>query len=122
VLDAPVPDHDDLAGRGVQMILCAFGVRATDIEGAVDEARAEIRQQTRSQLTRQQRVLLEIIEEAGEIAAGELHERYEDEVSDPRTRRQRRDYLTKLERYNLIESAGATRWKTYRVVKAPVRS
>jgi cell division control protein 6 len=92
-----------------------------DLDDAIATARREIRQKTKSNLTRHQRVLYELIEEAGELRASELHERYENEVENPRTRRQRRNYLGKLESYHLVESEGENRWKTYRLVDAPVR-
>jgi len=93
-----------------------------DIKGAVPKARAEIRQKTKSKLIRHQRLLFEIIEEHGELSASDLHDAYEAEAENPRSKRQRRNYLTKLERYNLIEREGERRWTTYRVVEAPVRS
>jgi len=92
------------------------------IAEAVHEARAEIRQRTVSNLTRQQRVLFEVIEEHGEVSASDLHAAYEERVAEPRSERQRRNYLTKLERYNLIEREGERWWTTYRVVEEPVRS
>jgi orc1/cdc6 family replication initiation protein len=94
----------------------AEAIGADDIEDAVAAARQEIRQKTKSNLTRHQRVLYELIREAGELRASELHEAYEEAVEEPRTRRQRRNYLSKLEHYHLVESEGETRWKTYRVV------
>jgi Cdc6-like AAA superfamily ATPase len=68
------------ADRGLAPGAAGQADLVTIADGARGDARAEIRQQTRSKLTRHQRVLLEVIEAAGEIAAGELHERYEDAV------------------------------------------
>lgn len=56
------------------------------------------------------------------MRAGALHEAYEVRVVEPRPKRQRRNYLTKLERYNLLKREGECRWTTYRVVEEPVRS
>jgi cell division control protein 6 len=69
----------------------------------------------KSKLIRHQRILFEVIEAAGEIAAADLHERYEAEAEEPRSKRQRRHYLDKLEHYNLIASEGQTQWRRYRV-------
>jgi cell division control protein 6 len=60
-------------------------------------ARQEIRQKTKSNLTRHQRALYELIRDAGELRASELHEAYEEAVAEPRSRRQRRNYLGTLE-------------------------
>lgn len=100
----------------------ADAVAEEGIEDAVAAARSELRQKTKSNLTRHQRVLYEIVAEAGEIRASELHERYEEAVEAPRSRRQRRNYLSKLEHYHLVESEGETRWKTYRVAGESVRA
>lgn len=60
-----------------------------------------------------QRLLYEIIAENGEIRPGELYERYEEQASNPRSRRMVRNYLTKLCHYNLIEAKGENRGRTY---------
>ena len=62
-------------------------IGAVNLAAAVGEAEAEIRQRTKLKLTRQQRELFEIIEEAGEIGAGELHDQYEARVESPRSKR-----------------------------------
>jgi Cdc6-like AAA superfamily ATPase len=94
-------------------------VQRSHINAAVDRAKADVRQKTAERLDEHERVLYELIEAEREIEAAELHDAYERHVAEPLGRRQRRNHLQKLEHYNLIESSGATRWKTYRLVEIP---
>lgn len=50
----------------------------------------------------------------GRITPGELYEQYSTAVDDPMSERTIRDYLTDLERDNLIEAEGSTRNRVYR--------
>lgn len=86
------------------------------LRDAVSEARAEIRRRNFERLTEHQRVLHEIIAEHGEIAPGDLYEAYRARVDDPKTDRTVRNYLQKMERYDLVEAAGENRGRTYRAV------
>lgn len=89
--------------------------RITDdvIDEAVSETNSEIRQRTTDKLTEHQQILYDIITTHGEIAAGDLYERYCEEVDDPNTRRTVRNYLAKLEQYNLVLAKGTTKARTY---------
>lgn len=86
------------------------------VQAAVSEAKVEIRQRNVERLTEDQRVLYEIITEVGEIAPGELYEEYRARANEPKTDRMVRNYLQKMERYNLIESNGQNRGRTYQSV------
>jgi len=83
------------------------------VESAVPETHSEIKKRTTDKLTDHQQVLYDIIVESGEIDAGTLYDQYRAAVDDPRTRRTLRNYLQKLEQYNLIEAHGATKGRTY---------
>ncbi len=85
------------------------------IDESVPAAKSELEAQTIDRLTSHQAALYEIISEAGEIGPGELYERYCGAVSEPKTRRMVRNYLSKLEHYNLIVARGNTRDRTYRL-------
>ena len=85
------------------------------ITSAVPEARDEIRQKNIEKLNDHQRALYEIIEEQGEIDPTGLYERYEARVDDPMTKRTLRNYLSKMEHYNLVEAIGENRSRTYRL-------
>lgn len=76
------------------------------IQGAVSEAKAEIRQRNVEKLTADQRILYEIITESDEIEPGELYEAYQARADNPKTNRSVRNHLQKLEQYNLIRSDG----------------
>ena len=83
------------------------------IEEAVAAARGEIRQKNIETLTDHQRVLYEIIVDAGEIAPGKLYERYGDRVDDPKSVRTLRRYLDKMIHYNLVRAQGENSARTY---------
>lgn len=86
------------------------------VETVEDDTREELRDRHVRSLGTHQRLLYDIVAEAGEIGASELHDAYEERASDPKSRRTRRRYLKSLERYNLIESAGETRTREYSAV------
>ncbi|WP_256423018.1 Cdc6/Cdc18 family protein [Halobellus rarus] len=79
-----------------------------------DDAREEMHKRAVNKLGTHQRHLYEIINDAGEIGASELHARYEQRVADPRVKSTRRKYLQSLEYYQLIEPSGSTRARQYR--------
>lgn len=83
------------------------------IEDAVPETHSEIRQRTTDKLTDHQNVLYDIIAPSGEIGGGRLYEQYCNRVAEPKTRRTMRNYLQKLEQYNLIVARGATKGRVY---------
>lgn len=85
-------------------------------------ARSKIRQKTSSRLGRHERTLLEILRERGELSMSDLHEAYVDVVGedDARGKRRCRDYLEKMESYNLVRAVGETRDRTYESVMARV--
>jgi len=86
------------------------------IENAVPEARQELRQKNIEALTPHQRAVYDVIEEHGEIAPGDLYQEYRNHVEDPKADRTIRNYLNKLEQYNLITAEGSTRDRVYRCV------
>nr|WP_200820832.1 AAA family ATPase [Halobellus limi] len=79
-----------------------------------EEAREEIHERHVDTLGTHQRHLYEIIKDAGEIGASELHERYEKRAGDPRVKSTRRKYLQSLEHYELVSSSGTGRGTKYR--------
>ncbi|WP_458190765.1 Cdc6/Cdc18 family protein [Haladaptatus sp. NG-WS-4] len=88
----------------------------TDIvHEAVPDGRQEVRQKTIDQLTPHQRVLYEILDEQGELDPGELYERYQERVDDPKTNRTVRNHLAKMEHYRLVIAEGKNRARTYRL-------
>jgi Cdc6-like AAA superfamily ATPase len=79
------------------------------------KAQKEVRDRYLSQFDTHQRTLFDIVAEFGPIRASELHERYEERVSDPRPKSTRRDDVATLKGYEMIESEGAGRGTTYRL-------
>lgn len=88
------------------------------ISEAVPETKSEIRQKSLDKLNSDQQTIYEIITDTGEIGSGELHNQYKDRAEDPKTRRMMRNYLSKMEHYNLVSANGATRGRTYALVRS----
>jgi len=86
-----------------------------DIEGA---ARDDIRQRHVRTLGTDMRLLFEIVQDAVSISAKTLHRRYEQQATDPKTKRQRRRYLSRLEDYGLIAANGEKRGTEYQSTTA----
>lgn len=83
------------------------------IRNAVSEAKSEIRQRNVDKLTSHQQVVYEIIAEYGEITPLDLYAEYRDRADNPKTDRMVRNYLKKMERYNLVRAEGHNRGRTY---------
>ncbi len=102
----------------------------TDIADSFERARHWIREQNLQSLPYHHHVLYAIIEEAGEISATALHDRYEavaegvyrGKRSMPIGERARRGKLRKLREYDLIEGDGNGRDRTYRVLDEAIAS
>jgi orc1/cdc6 family replication initiation protein len=86
------------------------------IREATPEAKEQIRQRNVEILTSDQRILYDIINEHGEISPSTLYEAYQDRADDPKSNRMVRNYLKKMERYNLVRSEGQNRGRTYHSV------
>jgi orc1/cdc6 family replication initiation protein len=86
------------------------------IRKAVPEAKTEIKQQTTDKLTEHQQTVYDIIASNEGIGGGELYEKYCREVGDPKTRRTVRNYVSKLEQYNLVVADGNTKARVYRPI------
>jgi orc1/cdc6 family replication initiation protein len=84
---------------------------------AIPAARAEQHEKDLERLTSHQRAVYDLVEEAGAIAPGDLYERYCAAVEDPRTKRTVRNYLAKLEQYDLVASEGQKRGRRYRTTE-----
>lgn len=82
----------------------------------VSEAKSEIRQRNVDRLTSHQQVIYEIISEHGDIEPSDLYAEYQDHAENPKSDRMVRNYLKKMERYNLVRSEGHNRGRTYHSV------
>ncbi len=91
------------------------GITADIIRKVTPEAKTEIRQKTVNRLTTHQKILFNIITENREIEPQRLYDLYCDRSEDPKTKRMVRNYLSKLEHYNLITAEGNTKSRIYRV-------
>jgi len=91
-------------------------ITAEVIRKAVPEAKADIQQQTTDKLTEHQQAVYDIIRANDGIDGGELYNEYCQAVEDPKTRRTVRNYVSKLEQYNLVTGDGRTKARVYRPV------
>jgi orc1/cdc6 family replication initiation protein len=89
---------------------------------AAEDARAQIKQKSLDSLTPHQRVVYDIVREHGPVGPSEIHERYSEDVDDPRTKRTVRTYLSKMEQYNLLEAEGTSRDREYSLVDSAAAS
>lgn len=76
------------------------------IRTAIPAARDNLRQRSLDKLTADQRLIYDVLLEVGALMPKEIHERYSERASDPKTKRTVRKYLRKLEQYNLVDSEG----------------
>ncbi|WP_096396345.1 Cdc6/Cdc18 family protein [Halorubrum trapanicum] len=86
------------------------------LRDAAEDARAQIKQKSLDSLTPHQRVVYEIVRDHGPLGPSEIHERYSEDVDDPRTKRTVRAYLSKMTQYNLLEAEGTSRDREYSLV------
>jgi Cdc6-like AAA superfamily ATPase len=126
---------DEVAGvarSGIQVLRAAAEVanehghrriQDADIKDSYERAQHRIRQSNLLSLTIHHHVLYGLIHEVGELAAGELHDRYDEREElylgrerMPVGRRARRNKLAKLVEYELVESEGEPQNRVYRVV------
>ena len=105
-------------------------IRDVDVDDSFERARQRIRWANLRSLPFHHHALYTLIRRAGEITANDLHIRYE-ELSEhiyygrdltPIGRRSRRNKLTKLREYDLIEHKGPPQNRTYRVLDEDVES
>lgn len=90
-------------------------IRSEDIEQASVAARDSVMQAAISKLTRHQRVLFEVMRDSdrNEWSMGQLHERYAEEVEDPKTRKTVAKYLKKMAGYEIVVIDGEKRGRRY---------
>ncbi|UPV76877.1 orc1/cdc6 family replication initiation protein (plasmid) [Halorussus limi] len=96
----------------------SYESRITDeiVEASIPEARAERHEKDVDTLTPHQHTLYEIIEDHDAISPSELYEEYRERTDDPKTDRTVRNYLSKMDQYDVIEAEGTSRDRTYRSV------
>ena len=86
------------------------------VNASIPEARVARHEKDVETLKPHQRTLYEIIEEYGEISPSNLYEEYESRMDDPKTDRTVRNYLSKMDQYDVISADGTSRDRTYRAV------
>jgi orc1/cdc6 family replication initiation protein len=92
-------------------------IRTGDVDDAIPEAKAELRQKSLDRLTPDQLAIYEVLREAEELMPKDITAAYAQRVDDPKSKRTVRKYLRKLEQYNLVESSGSGPSKVYSTVE-----
>lgn len=103
------------ASRVDQDAAAAERITTSLVDDVVSEARAAVHRRYVERLSTHKRVLYEIIADAGELSAGDLHQRYKEQLPEGKSQSMRRRYLDRLEDYGLIEQDGEGRGTVYRV-------
>jgi Cdc6-like AAA superfamily ATPase len=91
------------------------GITPEIIQTVTPEAKSEIKQKTVDRLTTHQQILYNIITENREIEPQRLYTLYCEKADTPKTKRMVRNYLSKLEHYNLVVAEGNTKARIYRL-------
>lgn len=91
-------------------------ISAELIEQSVPEVKDELRKKDENRLTSHQQAVLDILREHGELRPGNLYDHYEEKVDDPKTDRTIRNYLQKMNDYDLIKAEGEKRARTYKAL------
>jgi cell division control protein 6 len=85
------------------------------VKDAVSQAYEENRLDSMDRLNEHQRKAYKIVEEEGDIQIGDLYERYQENVEDPKSRRTLLRYLKKMLNYDILEKKGSTSSARYMV-------
>jgi orc1/cdc6 family replication initiation protein len=85
------------------------------IENAIPKARAQVQQKNVEKLSEHQKILFDIIQEEKEVKPKQLYSEYGERADNPKTRRMLRNYLSKMEHYNLITAKGKKRGRIYQI-------
>jgi orc1/cdc6 family replication initiation protein len=93
-------------------------VTSDHVEAAAPNARKEIRQKNLESLTDHQRVVYDVIKEYGELSPNDLYSEYRNRAENPKSDRTVRNYLKKMQRYNLVTAEGSTQDRLYRCVES----
>jgi Cdc6-like AAA superfamily ATPase len=86
------------------------------ITEAIPAGRSAVHRKNLDTLTPHQRTLYEILEERDAVEPADLYAAYRERVDDPKTDRTVRNYLSKMEQYDLIRADGTSSDRVYRVV------
>ncbi|MEF8915347.1 hypothetical protein [Natronomonas sp.] len=139
VVDCPMPDCDGSfdavqAAKRINPACphceatwgeCHGQVDPEQPDDAIPAAEREERQRSLSRLTYEQRLLFETLPEEGSwLQSEELHATYDEVSEQGKSRRTRRNWLQKMQHYNLIEKGGEGRGTKYRrlVTQTPTDS
>jgi Cdc6-like AAA superfamily ATPase len=106
-----------LLRRGVMAVQGSDDQLTTDVIDANSEgAEADMRERRVRSLGTHHRLLLRVIEDAGEIDGETLRARYEAQADRPKSTSSQRRYLSLLQQYELIEKVGSKRGTRYRAL------
>lgn len=85
------------------------------IEESIDQSFEEDRLDSLDKLNKHQKKVYQILQEEGEMSMGDLFDKYQTQIDEPRSKRTLRRYLNKMKAYNVIKVKGEKRGKTYQL-------
>ena len=85
------------------------------VSEAIPHAQSEMHRKNLDTLTPHQRALYEVIRENSPVAPSDLYGAYRERVESPKSDRTVRTYLSKMDRYGLIDVEGTSRDRLYLV-------
>lgn len=86
------------------------------VKEALTDADQEQKQKSSDRLNQHQKKLKEILQEEHKLGMTELHQKYQEQTEQPKSKRTIRRYLNKMQNYNLIKSTGKKNGKKYSAV------
>jgi orc1/cdc6 family replication initiation protein len=89
-------------------------IESEHVATAVETAGQTVRRETLQRLNDHQRAIYELVAEAPQ-SPGEIYERYQKQMAEPRSRRTVRKYVRKLEQYDLLVASGQAQSREYRL-------
>ena len=87
------------------------------VEEAVSDAYEEEQLESLESLNNHQKTAYKILQENGEMGIGQLYDKYQEKIEEPKSRRQLLRYLKKMVSYNLLESEGEKSSTTYKITE-----
>ncbi len=87
------------------------------VEEAVSDAYEEEQLESLESLNNHQKTAYKILQENGELGIGQLYDKYQEKIEEPKSRRQLLRYLKKMGSYNLLKSEGEKSSTTYKITE-----
>lgn len=92
-------------------------ITSKTVNESITDAQDENKSESLEKLNRHQRAIYDILQAEGDIASGELFERYRTEVEDDKSRRTFRRYMNKMDAYGLVDIKGKKKGRKFKLAE-----